>query len=74
MSLFLRIVPAAIFAAGVGGYATAAELKAKADQPLQAVLDRALEGDVVRLEPGIYKGGIRIDRPLTLIRAAGCGA
>ena len=71
MSLFLRIVPAAIFAAGVRGYATAAELKAKADQPLQAVLDRALEGDVVRLEPGIYKGGIRIDRPLTLIGQPG---
>ena len=71
MSLFLRIVPAAIFAAGVLGSATAAELKAEADQPLQAVLDRALEGDVVRLEPGIYKGGIRIDRPLTLIGQPG---
>jgi nitrous oxidase accessory protein len=71
VSLFLRIVPAAIFAAGVLGSATAAELKARADQPLQAVLDRALEGDVVRLEPGIYKGGIRIDRPLTLIGQPG---
>lgn len=66
-----RYIPAAILAAGVFGSATAAELKAVADQPLQAVLDRAQEGDVVKLAPGVYKGGIRIDRRLVLTGAPG---
>ncbi|MBR0827821.1 nitrous oxide reductase family maturation protein NosD [Bradyrhizobium manausense] len=66
MRLLQRLIPAAIFVAGVVGPTSAAELKAVADQPLQAVLDRAQEGDVVKLAPGVYKGGIRIDRRLVL--------
>jgi len=69
--LLLRVVPAAILAAGVFGAAMAAELKAQADQPLQAVLDRAQPGDIIKLEPAVYKGAFRIDRPLTLIGQAG---
>lgn len=71
MRLVQRLIPAAIVAAGVFGSATAAELEAVADQPLQAVLDRAQEGDVVKLAPGVYKGGIRIDRRLVLIGSRG---
>ncbi len=71
MPLLLRVVPAAILAAGVFGAAMAAELKAQADQPLQAVLDRAQPGDIIKLEPAVYKGAFRIDRPLTLIGQAG---
>ncbi|KRR21459.1 carbohydrate-binding protein [Bradyrhizobium lablabi] len=71
MLLLSRLIPAAIFAAGAFGSATAAELKAVADQPLQAVLDRAQDGDVVKLAPGVYKGGIRIDRRLVLTGGSG---
>src|SRR5262249_33468750 len=66
-----RLIPAAIFAAGLLGSAAAAELQAVADQPLQAVLDRARDGDVVRLEPGLYKGGSRIGRRLVLTGGPG---
>lgn len=51
VSLFLRIVPAAILAVGAFVPATAAELKAKADQPLQAVLTvrwRAMSSGSIR--------------------------
>ncbi|WP_027524161.1 nitrous oxide reductase family maturation protein NosD [Bradyrhizobium sp. Ec3.3] len=71
MALLQRLIPAAVLAAGVLGPAAAAELKAVADQPLQAVLDRAQEGDVVTLAPGVYKGGIRIDRRLVLTGGPG---
>lgn len=71
MSLLRRIIPAAILAAGVFGSAAAAELRAVADEPLQVVLDRAQEGDVVKLAPGVYKGGIRIDRRLVLTGGPG---
>jgi nitrous oxidase accessory protein len=71
VSRLLHIVPAAIIAAGVFGSATAAQLRAAADQSLQAVLDRAQAGDVIKLEPGVYKGAFGIDRPLTLAGQAG---
>lgn len=66
MSLPLRIIPAAIVAARISGFAGAAELKAGPDQPLQAVLDRAQDGDIIELAPGEYKGSIRIDRRVVL--------
>ncbi|MBR0853232.1 nitrous oxide reductase family maturation protein NosD [Bradyrhizobium liaoningense] len=72
MRFLPQLIPAAICAAGVLGSATAAELRAVADQPLQAAIDRAQEGDVVKLAPGVYEGGIRIDRRLVL--AGGPGA
>ena len=34
---------------------------------LQSLIDAAEAGDVVRLTPGTYDGGITIDRPLTLV-------
>jgi nitrous oxidase accessory protein len=71
VSLLLRILPAAIFAAGVFDPAMAAELKVNADQPLQAVLDRAQAGDVIRLEPGVYRGAFRVDRRLILAGQVG---
>ncbi|MGA9090760.1 MAG: NosD domain-containing protein, partial [Bradyrhizobium sp.] len=66
MSFLLRIVPAAIFAAGVAGSASAETIKAAPEQPLQAVLDRAQDGDVIELAPGEYKGAIRIDHRVVL--------
>jgi nitrous oxidase accessory protein len=66
VSLLLRIIPAAIFAAGVSGFAGAATLKIAPDQPLQAALDRAQAGDLIELAPGEYKGAIRIDRSVVL--------
>jgi nitrous oxidase accessory protein len=61
-----RIILAAIVAAGISGLAGAVELKAGPDQPLQAVLDRAQDGDIIELAPGEYKGSIRIDRRVVL--------
>ena len=66
MLCLLRIIPAAIFAAGAAGFASAETLKAAPEQPLQAVLDRAQDGDVIELAPGDYKGAIRIDRRVVL--------
>jgi nitrous oxidase accessory protein len=60
------MLPAALVAAGLCGFASAETLTAAPDQPLQAVLDGARDGDVVELTAGEYHGGIRIDRPLTL--------
>jgi nitrous oxidase accessory protein len=66
VSLLLRIIPAAIFAAGVAGSASAETLKIAPEQPLQAVLDRAQDSDVIELAPGEYKGAIRIDHRVVL--------
>ena len=66
MLRFLRIIPAAIFAAGASGFAVAETLKAVPGQPLQAVLDRAQAGDVIELAPGEFKGAIRIERSVVL--------
>lgn len=61
MLSFLRIVPAAILAAGIPGSAVAETLKAVPEQSRQAV-DRAQDGDVIELAPGQYNGAIRIER------------
>ena len=66
MNFLLSLVPAAILAAGVSISASAETLKAVPEQPLQAVLDVAQDGDVVKLDVGEYKGAIRIDRRLVL--------
>jgi len=60
------MLPAALVAAGLSGFANAETLTAAPDQPLQALLDRARDGDVIELAPGEYHGAIRIDRPLVL--------
>jgi nitrous oxidase accessory protein len=56
VSYLLRIVPAAVFAAGVAGFASAETLKIAPEQPLQAMLDQARDGDLIELVPGEYKG------------------
>jgi nitrous oxidase accessory protein len=63
---FLRIFPAAILAAGIPGFAVAETIKAVPEQSLQAVLDRAQDGDVIELAPGQYNGAIRIERRVVL--------
>jgi len=63
---FLRIVPAAIFAAGIPCFAVAETITAVPEQSLQTVLDRAQDGDVIELAPGEYKGAIRIERRVIL--------
>jgi len=60
------IISAAIFTAGVPGFAVAETIEAAPEQPLQAVLDRAQDGDVIELAPAEYKGAIRIDRRVVL--------
>ena len=60
------MLPAALVAAGLSGFAKAETLTAVPGQPLQALLDRARSGDVIDLPPGEYNGAIRIDRPLAL--------
>ena len=66
MRLPSRMLPAALVAAGLSGFASAETLTAVPGQPLQALLDRARDGDVIELAPGEYNGAIRIDRPLAL--------
>ncbi|MBW2384813.1 MAG: nitrous oxide reductase family maturation protein NosD [Deltaproteobacteria bacterium] len=70
MQLFLAGLAVAIatltgiwltYAAGAASLHTAPDREG-----LQSVLDRALPGDVIELEPGIYPGPIRIEKPLIL--------
>ncbi len=61
------MLPAALGAAGLSGFASAETLTAAPGQSLQAVLDGARAGDVVELAPGHYRGSIRIERPLQLV-------
>jgi nitrous oxidase accessory protein len=63
--------PAALVAAGLAGSATAETLTAVPGQPLQALLDRARDGDVIELASGDYNGAIHIDRALVLTGRAG---
>jgi nitrous oxidase accessory protein len=63
---FSHIIPVAMFAAGASGSAAAETLKAVPEQPLQAMLEQARDGDVVELAAGEYKGAIRIDRRIVL--------
>jgi nitrous oxidase accessory protein len=65
------MLPAALVAAGLSGSASAEMLTAVPGQPLQAVLDRARDGDVVQLETRTYQGPIRIDRPMTVVGRPG---
>src|SRR5690242_6100899 len=66
-----HMLPAAVVAAGLSGFASAETLTAVPGQPLQAVLDRAQVGDVVELESGNYQGPIRIDRRMAIVGRPG---
>jgi len=51
--VFAPALPAAfVVVAGLTGFASADTLTAVPEQPLQALLDRARDGDVVELAPG----------------------
>lgn len=71
MRVLSRVFPAALVAAGFSGFAAAGTLTAAPDRPLQEMLDRAKDGDVVELASGVYKGTIRIDRSVILSGSAG---
>lgn len=63
---------AAILAAGFAGLASAAQVDVPAGTAgLQAVLDRAAEGDVVRLGRGEHQGPVMLARKLVLEGEAG---
>jgi nitrous oxidase accessory protein len=65
MHRLLHVLPAAIFAVGATT-AGADTLTVAPDQPLQAALDRARDGDVIELAPGDHRGAIRIARRVVL--------
>ncbi|WXU28564.1 nitrous oxide reductase family maturation protein NosD [Bradyrhizobium symbiodeficiens] len=71
MGLLSRMFPAALVAAGLSGFANAETLTAAPGQPLQAVLESARPGDVVKLAAGEYHGSVQIDRPLELVGTEG---
>ena len=63
----MRFGSAAILAAGLGSPVVAERIVvAPGEAGLQAVLDRASEGDSVTLEQGEHRGQIRITRKVTL--------
>ncbi len=67
-----NLVPAAVLAAGLlAGAAHAATVEVTPAQSLQAAIDSAAAGDVLRLPAGEYAGPIVIRRPLTLESDAG---
>jgi nitrous oxidase accessory protein len=71
---FLRgFVPAAVLAAGTicASIATAGTVEIAPGASLQAAIDRAAPGDVLRLKAGEYKGPVTITKPLTLDGEAG---
>ncbi|MGP9812185.1 nitrous oxide reductase family maturation protein NosD [Rhodopseudomonas sp. NSM] len=62
MSLWSRLIPMAVLAFGACGSAVAETIGVAPDQPLQGVLDRAADGDVLELAPGNHNGAITIAR------------
>jgi len=50
----------------VGGSAQAADWQLAPGDPVQPAIDRAAAGDTIVLPRGHYRGGLRIDKPLTL--------
>ena len=62
-----RLGLAALLAAGSGTFGWAAQLSVTPEEnDLQAVLDRAADGDVISLSPGTYPGPLRLTHRLTL--------
>lgn len=54
------------------GQASAVEEEMKlGNQSLQNIIDRAERGKTIYLNPGVYKGPVRIDKPLTLAGSEG---
>ncbi|ABD86004.1 nitrous oxide reductase family maturation protein NosD [Rhodopseudomonas palustris] len=65
MPLRLRLIPAVLFAAAASS-ALAETIGVAPGQPLQAVLDRAQDGDVIAVAAGEHPGAITIARRLTI--------
>jgi nitrous oxidase accessory protein len=63
-----RVIPAAAFAVGMmlSSVVLAATVEVAPGASLQAAIDRAAAGDVLRLEPGEHKGRATIGKSLTL--------
>jgi nitrous oxidase accessory protein len=61
-----QILLAAVFAASIAAPVKAERVTVKPGEAVQAVLDRAAEGDVVTLAAGEHLGQARIDKRLTL--------
>lgn len=49
----------------------AAEIVVTPERPLQAAIDAAAEGDVLRLAPGLHRGKVEVDRALVLVGEVG---
>ncbi len=63
---------AALIAAGLGAYADAAQLSVMPEEKdLQAIIDRAADGDEILLSPGTYHGPLRLTHRITLCGAKG---
>ncbi|MDE2061937.1 MAG: nitrous oxide reductase family maturation protein NosD [Bradyrhizobium sp.] len=63
---------AALLAAGLARHVWAAQISITPKEPdLQAVLDRATDGDDIVLAPGAYHGPLRLDHRITLSGAKG---
>ncbi|MCC7281844.1 MAG: nitrous oxide reductase family maturation protein NosD [Acetobacteraceae bacterium] len=60
------MLPAALVAAGLGGAATAETLRPAPGEALQAVVERAHDGDTIEFPAGEHRGTLRIDRRLML--------
>jgi nitrous oxidase accessory protein len=56
----------ALLALLLGGAADAAVWQLAPGEPIQPAIDRAAAGDTITLARGHYRGGLRIDKPLTL--------
>ncbi|MBM3083607.1 nitrous oxide reductase family maturation protein NosD [Chelatococcus daeguensis] len=66
LATILRSLPAAALAAGLSSAAAAGEIVVSPGEALQAALDRAEPGDILRLQPGVHRGPVTIGRAVTL--------
>lgn len=67
----LGVAIVAAVAAAPPRAAAAATIRLSAGEDIQAAVDRAAAGDIIRLAPGRYDGQVRLDKPLVLEGEAG---
>lgn len=60
-------------AAGTAGASLAQRLVVRPGESIQAAVDRAAPGDVVYVEPGVYRGSVQITVPRLTLRGYGPG-
>lgn len=63
-----RLVLVAALALGVTAVSSDADAESRGD--LQSLIDATPTGGTLRLEPGTYRGGVRIDRPMNVVGSA----